>query len=91
MIPTNDASSQNSQLPLPSKEETPDKTPSAISEKEGKANDTASSETDESSDIEEEVRGACCFCGYECNPCSQACGACARSATGYTLGWKNYV
>ena len=94
MIQTNDASSQNAQSPLPPKEETPDKTPSAIPEKpekEEKANDSASSETDESSDIEEEVRGTCCFCGYECNPCSQACGSCARSATAYALGWRSYV
>ena len=91
MIPTNDASSQDAQSPLPSKEETPDKTPSAIPEKEENANDSAFSETDESSDIEEEVRGTCCFCGYECNPCSQTCGSCARSATAYALGWRSYV
>lgn len=22
--------------------------------------------------------GICCFCGYYCNPCSQACGKCCR-------------
>jgi hypothetical protein len=22
--------------------------------------------------------GICCFCGNECNPCSQSCGRCAR-------------
>ncbi len=25
--------------------------------------------------------GLCCFCGEECNPCSQSCGTCARSRT----------
>lgn len=23
----------------------------------------------------------CCICGYECNPCSQTCGVCARELT----------
>lgn len=23
--------------------------------------------------------GQCCFCGFECNPCSQCCGRCARN------------
>lgn len=32
--------------------------------------------------------GICCFCGNECNPCSQSCGRCARSITGFTLGWN---
>lgn len=93
MIQTIDASSQNAQSPLPPKEETPDKTPLVISEKEEKekANDSASSETDEPSDIEEDARGTCCFCGHECNPCSQACGSCARSATMDALGWRSYV
>lgn len=27
--------------------------------------------------------GTCCFCGGECNPCSQACGMCARSLSSY--------
>jgi hypothetical protein len=27
--------------------------------------------------------GKCCFCGDECNPCSQVCGPCMR---GYYLG-----
>ncbi len=88
MIPANDVSSQNAQLPI---EEMPNKTPMippAMSEKKENAN---AAETDKSSDIEEEVHGTCCFCGYECNPCSQACGSCARSATAYTLGWKDYV
>ena len=30
--------------------------------------------------------GTCCFCGNECNPCSQSCGSCARSLSGYTIG-----
>ena len=25
--------------------------------------------------------GKCCFCGGDCNPCSQACGRCARDLT----------
>lgn len=25
--------------------------------------------------------GTCCFCKGECNPCSQACGRCARKMT----------
>jgi len=29
-----------------------------------------------------EDEGKCCFCQEECNPCSQACGRCAR-----TLSW----
>lgn len=28
---------------------------------------------------EEEPVAVCCFCGFECNPCSQCCGSCARS------------
>jgi hypothetical protein len=27
---------------------------------------------------ETELLGTCCFCGYDCNPCSQACGSCIR-------------
>ena len=26
-------------------------------------------------------KGYCCFCGDECNPCSQSCGKCARRLT----------
>lgn len=29
-------------------------------------------------DIEFDPVGQCCFCGERCNPCSQACGHCAR-------------
>ena len=36
--------------------------------------------------IEEEI-GICCFCKGQCNPCSQACGKCARMMTAYV--WKN--
>lgn len=25
--------------------------------------------------------GTCCYCGFECNPNSQACGSCMRSCT----------
>lgn len=32
--------------------------------------------------------GTCCFCGYECNPCSQSCGSCVRSITGSSFGWN---
>jgi len=32
--------------------------------------------------------GQCCFCQGECNPCSQACGRCARDLTMQILGWK---
>jgi len=30
-------------------------------------------------EIENFQEGLCCFCGEECNPCSQACGRCARA------------
>jgi hypothetical protein len=30
--------------------------------------------------------GNCCYCGDECNPCSQSCGMCTRSITGYSIG-----
>ena len=30
--------------------------------------------------------GNCCFCGEECNPCSQCCGRCARSS----ISWFNF-
>ena len=39
-------------------------------------------------DIYEMDIGTCCFCGDECNPCSQSCGRCARSLTGFSLGWN---
>jgi hypothetical protein len=32
--------------------------------------------------------GTCCFCGDECNPCSQSCGSCTRSLSGFSLGWN---
>lgn len=32
--------------------------------------------------------GKCCFCQGDCNPCSQACGRCARDMTMQMLGWK---
>lgn len=32
--------------------------------------------------------GICCFCGDECNPCSQSCGRCSRTLTGFSLGWN---
>lgn len=31
----------------------------------------------------------CCFCGFECNPCSQSCGTCSRETTEYSIGWRN--
>lgn len=33
--------------------------------------------------------GICCFCGDECNPCSQSCGSCSRIISGFTLGWNS--
>lgn len=32
--------------------------------------------------------GICYLCGYECNPCSQTCGVCARNMTMSVLGWN---
>lgn len=32
-------------------------------------------------DTDEEDIGTCCFCGGECSPYSQACGACARKCS----------
>jgi len=32
--------------------------------------------------------GICCVCHGDCNPCSQACGRCARDMTMQALGWK---
>lgn len=34
-----------------------------------------------------ELNSLCCFCGNECNPCSQSCGKCAREITMKSLGW----
>jgi hypothetical protein len=34
----------------------------------------------------EELKGSCCFCNEECNPCSQSCGRCARQMTGWAIG-----
>ena len=31
--------------------------------------------------------GICCFCGDDCNACSQCCGLCSRSLTGNAMGW----
>jgi len=31
--------------------------------------------------------GTCYMCGFECNPCSQTCGMCARNMTMSALGW----
>ena len=31
--------------------------------------------------------GTCYECGFECNPCSQLCGRCARRFTMAALGW----
>ncbi len=28
--------------------------------------------------VEDWKEGTCCFCGDECNPASQSCGACTR-------------
>ena len=39
----------------------------------------------------EEARGTCCFCGGECNPCSQSCGRCARAVSGRVLGWNTSI
>lgn len=33
--------------------------------------------------------GKCCFCGLECNPSSQSCGACPRAMTSYEFGWAS--
>lgn len=30
--------------------------------------------------------GKCCFCGDECNQCSQSCGRCARGFTWSCIG-----
>lgn len=30
----------------------------------------------------------CFYCGFECNPSSQACGSCMRDATMYSSGMK---
>lgn len=32
--------------------------------------------------------GICCFCGNECNQCSQSCGRCARDMTMAMIGMK---
>lgn len=32
--------------------------------------------------------GICCYCGDECNPLSQSCGACARGLSGRAFGFK---
>ena len=40
-------------------------------------NKEESGEDDE--EEEQEVYGTCCFCGDDCNPLSQACGACIRT------------
>lgn len=37
----------------------------------------------------EEEYGSCCYCGDDCNICSQACGRCARSLTGFGIGMYN--
>ncbi len=34
--------------------------------------------------------GKCCFCGGECNECSQACGSCARNATRRAQQWSKF-
>lgn len=38
------------------------------------------------SEEEEEEMGQCCFCGFECNPLSQSCGACSRGLSGVAVG-----
>jgi len=38
--------------------------------------------------IQNEEIGICCFCGEGCNPSSQSCGRCARTLTGFSLGWN---
>lgn len=35
-----------------------------------------------------EAPGICCYCGWECNPASQACGTCARDVTMFMIGMK---
>lgn len=35
--------------------------------------------------------GVCYYCGWECNPSSQACGACMREASMYGAGMKTAV
>ena len=32
----------------------------------------------------------CCFCGEQCNPCSQSCGICARIASAICIGQYMY-
>jgi hypothetical protein len=38
-----------------------------------------------------EPPGKCMYCGWECNPASQACGVCMRDANMYSLGMKKNV
>ena len=60
-----------------SKESKESKDPKPISKKKSNVKKT-SCKKELFSDWEEP--GKCCFCNQDCNPCSQCCGWCARSA-----------